>query len=80
MLAALEASNGLAKLHEQIDQALGALPAGHPDFRELLQAQIMALSLSESIALSIDVLDRYVPAPGGEAMLIRHGEPRLGYA
>jgi hypothetical protein len=78
--AARQAQDELANLHEQIDQALAALPAGHSDFRDLLQAQITALSLSESITHSIEVLDRYVPAPGSEARLIRHGQTRLGFA
>ena len=72
--AALEAQDGLAQVLERIDQALAALPAGHEDFRELLQAQITALSLRESIAHSADVLDAYVPTPGSEARVIRHGE------
>ena len=78
--AALAAQQGITDVLDQIDQALTALPAGHPDFRDLLQAQITALSLRESIAHSVDVLDAYVPEPGSEIRVIRHGEPRLGYA
>jgi len=78
--AALEAREGIESVLDQIDQTLTALPAGHPDFRELLQAQIVALALSESIAHSFDVLDTYVPIPGSEARVIRHAESRLGYA
>jgi hypothetical protein len=77
--AASDAQEGIIGLLDQIDQALAGLPAGHPDFRELLQAQITALSLRESIAHSLDVLDAYVPAPSGEARVIRHGERIIGF-
>lgn len=75
--AAQQALDGLRTLLDQIDQALSALPAGHPDFRELLQAQITGFALTESIAHSADVLDAFVPESGREARTIRHGEPRL---
>ena len=78
--AAFEAREAISSVLDQIDQALTALPAGHPDFRDLLQARISATALSESIAQSFDMLDAYVPIPGSEARVIRHAEPRLGFA
>jgi hypothetical protein len=64
--AAEEAQQGLEMLLDEIDNALDALPPGHPDFPALLHAQVAAVALRESIGHSLDVLERFValPAPG----------------
>lgn len=58
--AAEEAHDGLMQLLEEIDEALGKLPAGSPQFAGLLQAQITAVALLESVGNSFDILDRFV--------------------
>jgi hypothetical protein len=58
--AAEEAHEGLMTLLDEIGDALGKLPAGSPQFAGLLQAQITALALLESVGNSYDVLDRFV--------------------
>ena len=42
------------------DEALSKLPPGSPQFAGLLQAQITAMALLESVGNSFDVLDRFV--------------------
>ena len=58
--AAEEAHDGLMALLDEIDDALGKLKAGSAQFAGLLQAQITALALLESIGNSYDILDRFV--------------------
>lgn len=58
--AAEEAHDGLMALLDEIDDALGKLPPGSPQFSGLLQAQITALALLESVGNSYDILDRFV--------------------
>ena len=58
--AAEEAHDGLMSVLEAIDEALGKLRPGSAQFAGLLQAQIKALALLESIGNSHDVLDRFV--------------------
>ena len=58
--AAEEAHDGLMALLEEIDEALSKLPPGSPQFAGLLQAQITAMALLESVGNSFDVLDRFV--------------------
>jgi hypothetical protein len=58
--AAEEAHDGLMSLLDEIDQALSGLPPGSPQFAGLLQAQITAMGLLESVGNSYDILDRFV--------------------
>ena len=58
--AAEEAHDGLMALLDEIDDALGKLKPGSAQFAGLLQAQITALALLESIGNSCDLLDRFV--------------------
>lgn len=77
--AARNAQDGLSTLLEEIDTALVALPAGHPDFRDLLHAQVAALALHESISTSLDVLERFTTAPSLEPLHIVHPRPALQF-
>jgi hypothetical protein len=59
----------LAMLLNQIEETLTELPAAHCDFRLLLWAQIAAVSLSQSISKSSEVLearDRGDPTSSGQ--------------
>lgn len=78
--AAETAQAGLAGLLEDIDLALDAVPAGHPDFSELLRAQIAALALHESIELSLAVLDRFSGTASPLPTTIPHARPALAVA
>ena len=75
--AAEEARDGLVTLLDEIDGALDALPAGHPDFSGLLQAQNASISLYESIGCSLDRLDRFVAVPSPVPTRIAHPRPPL---
>ena len=70
--AAEEAHDGLMSLLEDIDRALDALAAGHPQFAALLQAQTSAVSLLESVSNSFDVLDRFTATAVPEPQRIAH--------
>jgi hypothetical protein len=71
-----EAHDGLMQLLEEIDDALGKLPPGSPQFAGLLQAQITALALLESVGNSFDILDRFVTEAIDGPTRIAH-EPRI---
>jgi hypothetical protein len=58
--AAEDAHDGLMALLGELDDALDKLPAGSVHFTGLLQAQITALALLESVGKSHDILDRFV--------------------
>ncbi len=58
--AAEEAHDGLMSLLDEIDGTLSRLAPGSAPFAGLLQAQITAMALLESVGNSWDVLDRLV--------------------
>ncbi len=58
--AAEEAHDGLMALLDDLDQALNAVPPGHPSFAALLQAQATAVALLESVGNSYEILERAV--------------------
>jgi hypothetical protein len=57
-----EAHDGLMELIGDIDRALERTAPGHQERGALLQMQVTALSLSESIGRSQDMLDRALPS------------------
>ena len=70
--AAEEAHDGLMTLLDEIDQTLSDLPPGSPQFAGLLQAQITATGLLESVGNSHDILDRFVVDEITEPRRIAH--------
>ena len=70
MVTAEEAHDGLLELLDDIDQALDALPPGHPHYSALLQIQNGAIAVLESVGNSLDELSRFVPEPGRAPVLI----------
>lgn len=70
--AAEEAHEGLMTLLGEIDDALERVAPGSPQFGGLLQAQMMAIALLESVGNSYDVLDRFVTEPVGGPHRIAH--------
>ncbi len=58
--AAEEAHEGLMTLLDEIDDALRKVAPGSAQFAGLLQAQITAMALLESVGNSRDVLERFV--------------------
>ena len=57
--AAEDARLGLTALLDDIDGALERMAPGNPDFAGLLQAQMSAIALYESIGRSCEALDRF---------------------
>jgi hypothetical protein len=78
VVAAADETHGrLLQLIEDIDQAMGRVPPGHQIFASLLQAQLVATNLLESISNSLDVLERFTVVQMSEPKTIAHEPPRL---
>lgn len=58
--AAEEAHDQLSSLLGRIDDSLDKVSAGNPQFAELLQVQMTAVALLESVGNSYDILDGFV--------------------
>ncbi|HVY49999.1 MAG TPA: hypothetical protein VHA07_00410 [Devosia sp.] len=74
-----EALADLRRLLDQLDHALLSMPAGDPAFATILLARIRAAGLGESVANSLDMLDRCAIVQAPQPRLIAHAA-ELGVA
>lgn len=56
VVAAEDISKELGSLLEELDRALGTVPSGSRLFTDLLQAQVKAIALHESVGKTLDLL------------------------